>query len=163
MARIRLGISRCLLGEKVRYDGQHKLDRFLRDSLGQHADYLPVCPEVECGLSVPREPMQLEGSLDHPRLVTIRSRRDYTEQMCVWAARRVGELANEGLDGFIFKSRSPSCGTARVKVVDRDGVARALGVGLFARAFMERFPHLPVQEEGPLEHPRLTALLSERC
>ena len=94
--KIKLGISTCLLGENVRFDGGHKLDRFLTDTLGQYVEYVPVCPEVECGLPVPRESMHLEGDLASPRLVTSRTKQDMTEKMVNWAWRRVNELEKEG-------------------------------------------------------------------
>jgi len=148
MEKIRLGISACLLGEPVRYDGGHKLDRFLRDVLGRYVEYIPVCPEVECGLPVPRESMHLVGDPDAPRLIGIRSKNDHTERMSEWAAGRVRELETESLCGFIFKSNSPSSGMERIRVYDTNGVARKAGTGLFARAFMEHFPHMPVEDEG---------------
>jgi uncharacterized protein YbgA (DUF1722 family)/uncharacterized protein YbbK (DUF523 family) len=154
-AKIRLGISACLLGQLVRYDGGHKHDRFITETLGQYVEFVPVCPEVECGLSVPREAMRLMGDIDHPRLVTIRSRRDYTEQMETWAACRVRELEALDLNGFIFKSDSPSSGMERVKVYNDKGMPDKKGVGLFARAFMAHFPLLPVEDEGRLHDPKL--------
>ena len=162
MEKIRLGISACLLGENVRYDGGHKLDRFLTGTLGQYVDYVPVCPEVECGLPVPRESMHLEGDTDAPRLVTSRTKQDMTERMVQWAQRRVGELEKESLMGFIFKSDSPSSGMERVRVYSEKGMPVKKGVGLFARAFMERFPLLPVEEEGRLHDPRLRESFIER-
>ncbi len=153
--RIKLGVSKCLLGENVRYDGGHKLDRFIRDTLGQYVDFVPVCPEVECGMPVPREAMRLVGNPESPRLLTIRSRRDMTKQMLNWAATRVRELESEGLCGYIFKSNSPSSGMERVKVYDEKGMPQKNGVGLFAKAFMEYFPLLPTEEEGRLHDPRL--------
>ena len=92
MEKIKLGISTCLLGENVRYDGGHKLDRFLTDTLGQYVEYVPVCPEVECGLPIPREAMHLEGDPDSPRLVTTRTKQDMTDRMVQWARKRVVEL-----------------------------------------------------------------------
>ncbi len=160
--KIRLGISTCLLGEPVRYDGGHKLDRFLTETLGQYVDYIPVCPEVECGMPVPREAMHLEGDPDTPRLITIRTRIDKTDQMTAWAGRRVRELEQCGLMGFIFKSDSPSSGMERVKVYAGKGAAVRRGVGIFARAFMEHFPLLPVEEEGRLHDPALRANFIER-
>ena len=153
--RIRLGVSACLLGEEIRYDGQHKLDRFIRDTLGQYVEFVPVCPEVECGLGIPREPMRLVGDPQAPRLVTVRTGIDHTERMLAWARKRVKELESENLCGYVFKSTSPSCGMARVKVYDRNGVPKNTGVGLFARAFMDHFPLLPVEEEGRLHDPKL--------
>jgi uncharacterized protein YbgA (DUF1722 family)/uncharacterized protein YbbK (DUF523 family) len=153
--KIRLGISTCLLGEKVRYDGGHKLDHFLVDTLGRFVEYVPVCPEVELGLSVPREALRQVGDAENPRLVTSRSGQDLTEAMLAWARQRVRALEDEGLCGFIFKSRSPSSGMERVKVYDERGMAHKTGVGLFARVFMEHFPLLPVEEEGRLNDPLL--------
>ena len=162
MEKIRLGISACLLGENVRYDGGHKLDRFLTETLGQYVDYVPVCPEVECGLPVPRESMHLEGDTDAPRLVTSRTKQDMTERMVQWAQRRVGELEKESLMGFIFKSDSPSSGMERVRVYSEKGMPVKKGVGVFARAFMDHFPLLPVEEEGRLHDPRLRESFIER-
>jgi len=153
--RIKLGVSTCLLGEMVRYDGGHKLDRFIRDTLGQYVDFVPVCPEVECGMPVPREAMRLVGDSESPRLVTIRSAKDMTQQMLDWAAVRVQELESEDLCGYIFKSNSPSSGMERVKVYNEKGMPLKNGVGLFARAFMDHFPLLPTEEEGRLHDPRL--------
>jgi uncharacterized protein YbgA (DUF1722 family)/uncharacterized protein YbbK (DUF523 family) len=160
--KIKLGISTCLLGENVRFDGGHKLDRFLTDTLGQYVEYVPVCPEVECGLPVPRESMHLEGDPDAPRLVTSRTKQDMTEKMVNWARRRVADLEKEGLMGFIFKSDSPSSGMERVRVYNEKGMPVKKGVGMFARAFMEHFPLLPVEEEGRLHDPKLRDNFIER-
>ncbi|MGQ9689611.1 MAG: YbgA family protein [Desulfobaccales bacterium] len=153
--KIRLGISTCLLGQPVRYDGGHKWDRFITDTLGKYVEFVPVCPEVECGLGVPREAMRLVGDPERPRLVTVRSGIDHTERMLAWARRRVKELETEDLCGFIFKSDSPSSGMERVKVYGPSGSPSKTGVGLFARTFMEHFPLLPVEEEGRLHDPKL--------
>ena len=160
--KIKLGISTCLLGENVRFDGGHKLDRFLRDTLGQYVEYIPVCPEVECGLPVPRESMHLEGDPDSPRLVTSRTKQDMTERMLTWARKRVVELERESLMGFIFKSDSPSSGMERVRVYGEKGMPSKKGVGMFARIFMEHFPLLPVEEEGRLHDPVLRENFIER-
>jgi len=162
METIKLGISTCLLGEPVRYDGGHKLDRFLRDTLGQYVQYAPVCPEVECGLGIPRESMHLEGDPGAPRLITTRTRRDMTDQMQNWAQKRVRELERENLCGFIFKSNSPSSGMERVKISDEKGMPKKIGVGIFAGIFMKHFPLLPVEEEGRLHDPRLRENFIER-
>lgn len=162
MEKVRLGISKCLLGEPVRYDGGHKLDRFLRDTLGQYVEYVPVCPEVECGFGIPRETMHLEGDPEAPRLITTRTKRDVTEQMLRWAHQRVMELAQEDLCGFIFKSNSPSSGMERVKIYDRSGMPRKIGRGIFAGIFMSRFPWLPVEDEGRLHDPGLRENFIER-
>ncbi|MFH2000383.1 MAG: DUF523 and DUF1722 domain-containing protein [Planctomycetota bacterium] len=153
--KIKLGISACLLGEKVRYNGGHQLDRFLRDTLGQYVEYVPVCPEVEAGFSTPREPFRLVGDPETPRLITVGTQVDYTQRMTQWSRTRAAQLEGEDLCGFIFKSRSPSSGMERVKVYTEKGMPLKKGVGLFARAFMDRFPLLPVEEEGRLHDPVL--------
>jgi uncharacterized protein YbgA (DUF1722 family)/uncharacterized protein YbbK (DUF523 family) len=155
MDRIRLGVSMCLLGEPVRFDGQHKHDHFITDTLGQYFEYVGVCPEVECGFGVPRESMRLVGDPANPRLMTTRSGIDHTERMQKWARRRVKELQKEGLYGFIFKSKSPSSGMERVKVYNGRGGMSGRARGLFAKAFLERFPALPCEEEGRLNDPDL--------
>lgn len=162
MEKVRLGISKCLLGEPVRYDGGHKLDRFLRDTLGQYVEYVPVCPELECGFGIPRESMHLEGDPEAPRLVTTRTRRDLTDRMVTWARQRLAELEREGLCGFIFKSNSPSSGMERVKIVDSNGMPRKIGTGIFAGMFMKQFPSIPVEEEGRLHDPALREGFIER-
>jgi len=148
--KIRLGISSCLLGNKVRYNGGHQHDRFLTETLGRYVDFVPVCPEVECGLGIPRETMHLEGDATKPRLITSKTGIDHTERMVSWAKKRVMELAREDLHGFIFKSRSPSSGMERIGVVGADNIVRKTGVGLFAREFMAQFPLMPVEDDGRL-------------
>jgi uncharacterized protein YbgA (DUF1722 family)/uncharacterized protein YbbK (DUF523 family) len=160
--KIRLGISSCLLGNKVRYDGQHKHDRFLTDTLGRYVEWVPVCPEVECGLPIPREAMRLVGDPDNPRLMTTHSGIDQTERMVRWAATRVDALDGEHLCGFVFKSRSPSSGMQGVKVYTPEGMPSNKGVGLFARTFMERYPLLPVEDEGRLHDSVLRENFIER-
>ncbi|MCG6917092.1 MAG: DUF523 and DUF1722 domain-containing protein [Deltaproteobacteria bacterium] len=160
--KIRLGISTCLLGENVRYDGGHKRDRFIIETLGQFVEFVPVCPEVECGLPIPRESMHLVGNPESPRLVTTRTKIDHTERMVNWARRRVGELERENLCGFVFKSNSPSSGMERVRVYNEKGVPQKTGVGMFARAFMDHFPLIPVEEDGRLHDIRLRENFIER-
>jgi uncharacterized protein YbgA (DUF1722 family)/uncharacterized protein YbbK (DUF523 family) len=162
MIKIKLGISSCLLGENIRYDGGHKLDRFLKDTLGAYVDYVPVCPEVECGLGVPRESMHLEGETDNPRLVTTHSKQDRTGLLVDWARKRIVELEAENLCGFIFKRNSPTSGMERVKVYNEKGMAVKTGLGIFARIFMEHFPLLPVEDEGRLHDPMLRENFIER-
>jgi len=152
---IRLGISSCLLGNKVRYDGHHRHDRFLADTWGQFVRFVPVCPEVECGLPIPRESLRLAGDPDNPRLVTALSGEDCTERMKKWAATRLQVLEKEELDGFIFKSGSPSSGMEKIKVYNGDGKPSRRGVGIFARAFMGHFPRLPVEDDERLHDPQL--------
>ncbi len=162
LTKIKLGISACLLGEKVRFDGGHKLDRFITETLGKFVEFVPVCPEVECGLGIPREAMHLEAAPDGPRLVTVRTGADHTERMLTWARKRVVDLEQEELCGFIFKSDSPSSGMERVKIYSGKGAASKTGVGLFAREFMQHFPLLPVEEEGRLHDPGLRENFLER-
>jgi uncharacterized protein YbgA (DUF1722 family)/uncharacterized protein YbbK (DUF523 family) len=159
---IRLGISSCLLGERVRYDGGHKLDRFLAHTLGQYVEWVPVCPEVEMGLPIPRESMRLVGDPQDPRLVAPKSGIDYTDRMKAWASGRLEALAGIGLCGFVFKKDSPSSGLFRVKVYNEHGMAARTGTGMFARALRERFPLLPLEEEGRLNDMPLRENFIER-
>jgi uncharacterized protein YbgA (DUF1722 family)/uncharacterized protein YbbK (DUF523 family) len=155
MGKIKIGISSCLLGEKVRYDAGHKLDRYITDTLGQYFEWVHVCPEVEYGLPVPREPMRLVGDPDSPRLITIRTGIDHTEGMLKWAEKKLKEIEKEELCGFIFKSRSPSSGIGGVKVYTLSGMPSQRGIGLFGRAFMNKFPVIPVIDDGRLHDPGL--------
>ena len=162
LTKIRLGISACLLGEKVRFDGGHKLDHFITETLGKFVEFFPVCPEVECGLGIPREAMHLLAAPEGPRLVTVRTQVDHTERMLAWARKRVVELEQKDLCGFIFKSDSPSSGMERVKIYSGKGGPAKTGVGMFAREFMQHFPLLPVEEEGRLHDPGLRENFLER-
>jgi uncharacterized protein YbgA (DUF1722 family)/uncharacterized protein YbbK (DUF523 family) len=159
---IRLGISTCLLGENVRYDGGHKLDRFLVNTLGQYVEWVPVCPEVETGMSIPRESLRLVGDPEAPRLVTIKSGQDYTERMQIWARERLEQLAEVKLHGFVFKSKSPSSGLFRVKVYTEKGMPSQVGTGIFAQEVKKRFPLLPLEEEGRLHDMRLRESFIDR-
>ena len=151
---IRIGISACLLGEKVRFDGGHKHDRYLTQTLGPYFVWVPVCPEVEIGLGTPRETMRLELAEDGIRMVMPKSGRDLTRPMSEYARDRVEKLALEDLGGYILKSDSPSCGLMRVRVYGPSGMPSRAGRGLFAEALANRFPYLPIEEEGRLCDPR---------
>ncbi len=160
--RVRLGISSCLLGNAVRWNAGHKLDRFLTNTLGKFVDYVPVCPEVEAGFGVPRESMRLVGDPENPRLITFKSKTDHTDQMQRWARKRVKELEKEDLHGFIFKSDSPSSGMIRVKVYTEKGMPVKKGVGMFAREFMARFPLIPAEDDGRLHDAKIRENFIER-
>lgn len=151
--KIRLGISACLLGQKTRYDGGHQFDDLLADTFGGFVEWVPVCPEVEYGLPVPREKMRLEGDPGTPRLLTIESRLDHTDGMLEWASEKLEQLEKLKLQGFIFKGRSPSCGLRGVKVYGPDGAMVQDGTGLFAQAFIERFRLIPVEDDERLHDP----------
>ena len=151
--KFRIGISSCLLGNEVRWNSGHKLDKYLAHTLGQFVEYVPVCPEVEAGFGVPRESLRLVGDPDSPRLVTFKSKTDHTDRMLTWTQKRVRELEKEALCGFIFKSDSPSSGMIRVKVYNDKGMPHKIGIGMFARAFMEHFPLIPVEDDGRLNDP----------
>lgn len=159
--KVKIGISRCLLGDKVRYDGNHSHDRYLTQTLSLFVTYVPVCPEVECGMSTPREAVRLTGDPENPRLVTQKTGVDKTDQMKSWIEKRLKELEKEDLCGFIFKSKSPSSGLYRIRVYGDDGKVRKNGSGLFAKAFCEHFPRVPVEESGRLNDPKLRELFIE--
>jgi uncharacterized protein YbbK (DUF523 family) len=155
----RVGISQCLLGEEVRYDGGHKRDQNVLGFLDDYFNWVPVCPEVDVGMGVPREPVQLVEGVAAAQMVVVRmvglnSGRDWTDAMRAYSAHRSDALAAEDLAGFIFKENSPSCGLAGVDIRDQRGAVKRAGVGLFAEALRERLPDLPVQEEGCLTNSR---------
>jgi uncharacterized protein YbgA (DUF1722 family)/uncharacterized protein YbbK (DUF523 family) len=159
---IRVGISSCLLGEHVRYDGGHKRDPYLVEILGRYVEWVPVCPEVELGLGTPRETLRLVRIGEDVRMVMPKTGQDYTDHMRTFADRRVRELEKEELCGYILKKDSPSCGMERVRVFDAHGVPAKSGRGLFADALLRCFPNLPVEEEGRLSDPRLHENFIER-
>lgn len=160
--KIKVGISACLLGEKVRYDGGHRHDRFITDTLGMYFSWVPVCPEVEYGLPVPREAMRLVGDPQSPRLTGVRTGTDHTEGMLGWAKRKLFELEKEDLCGFIFKSKSPSSGIGGVKVYAFSGMPVSRGKGVFGGAFTGRFPLVPAIDDGRLHNPALRENFIER-
>ncbi|MBK7643048.1 MAG: DUF523 and DUF1722 domain-containing protein [Planctomycetes bacterium] len=159
---IRIGASACLLGERVRWDGGHKRDRFVTEMLGPFVEFVRVCPEQESGLPTPRPTLRLSGDPEDPRLVFVQSGEDYTETMLAHARARVRELEQQNLCGFVLKSESPSCGMERVRVYSAKGMPAKKGVGLFARELMRRLPLLPVEEEGRLNDPKLRETFVER-
>lgn len=149
-AIVKVGVSACLLGEKVRYDGGHKQDRYVTDALGKFFEFVPVCPEVGSGMPVPREAMRLEGDPDAPRLISIMTRIDRTAEMLSYCAKEMIGLENAGLSGFIFKKRSPSCGLLDVSIYGDGGNLAASGSGLFAHAVAVHFPLMPLAEDEQL-------------
>lgn len=153
MRKPRVGVSGCLLGERVRYDGDHRREAIVAEELGRRFEWVVICPEVEVGFGVPRETLQLEGDPDAPSLVTTSTRDDRTERMRDWCRERVSDLPDD-LAGFIFKARSPSCGPSGVKLFETGGTA-VTGVtrGLFAEAVFTRFPDLPMIDEEGLRDP----------
>ena len=161
--RPRIGISACLLGDEVRFDGGHKRDPFLTDVLGGHVEWVRVCPEVEVGMGTPRETLRLvRGDDGRVRMLTTRTGVDHTDSMTAWAARRLKQLAQEDLSGYVLKKDSPSCGMERVKVFSASGMPERNGRGIYAEALLARFPNLPIEEEGRLSDPRLRENFIER-
>lgn len=159
---LRLGISSCLLGEEVRFNGGHKKDNFLVQTLGQWVEWVPVCPELEVGMGVPRESLRLIGDRQSPRMIAPKSGVDHTESMQTWSKGRLEELARENLDGFVLKRASPSCGLFRVKVYDHNNVPQPEGRGIFTAELSRALPLLPLEEEGRLHDPRLRENFIER-
>jgi len=157
---IRIGISSCLLGERVRYDGNHKHDHYLSGTLGKVFHFVPCCPEVAIGLGVPREPIRLEGDPRAPHAVGVRDKaNDVTIALEEYGSKVVND--SQEISGFIFKSRSPSCGMAQVPVHQAHGAPRS-GRGIFARTIIESLPLLPVEEESRLGEPKLRDNFLER-
>ncbi len=159
---VRIGVSSCLMGRTVRYDGGHKRDAFLVETFGRFVEWVEVCPEVEAGLGTPREPIRLVREGEQVRLLGVESATDHTDRMRRWAAARVGALARASLDGFILKKNSPSCGLEGVKVYRPGAGTSRDGRGLFAEALISRLPLLPVEDEERLANPRLRDPFVER-
>ncbi len=162
MSLVRIGVSACLLGDEVRYDGGHKRDPFLTTTLGPRVEWVKVCPEVEVGMSTPREPIRLVEEDGRIRLLTVKTGIDHTAAMTTYSTARVRALEDEDLSGYVLKKDSPSCGMTRVKVYSGVGPGRRSGVGLFAQALIEAFPHLPIEDEGRLNDPALRENFVER-
>lgn len=161
-AKPKVGISACLLGQRVRYDGGHKRDFFLTEIFGRFVDWVPVCPEVEIGMGIPRESVHLVGTAERARMIAEKSGKDWTSAMRRFAGTRTSELAPLNLSGYIFKKNSPSCGTEKVRVYSSSGMPARNGRGLFAAAVMSKFPLMPVEEEGRLNDPALRENYIER-
>ena len=157
-----LGVSACLLGKPVRFDGGHKKNDFILSSLSNYIDFKSVCPEMEAGFGMPRPTMQLRQQGKETRLVFSKNpENDVTDQLVNYSALKVNQL--EHLDGFIFKKDSPSCGAFRVPVViHKEGFRNREGVGLFAKSFIDRHPLIPVEEEGRLNDVALRENFFER-
>lgn len=159
---IRVGISTCLLGQEVRFDGGHKRNPYLIDTFGPHVRFTPVCPEVEIGLGIPRETIRLVSTPEGTRLRGTKSGADHTDAMQSYAERKTRELEKLDLCGYVLKKGSPSCGMERVKIYSEKGMPGRSGSGMFAAVLLERAPLLPVEEEGRLNDPRLRENFIER-
>lgn len=158
----KLGISACLLGHRVRYDGGHKREHFLTDLFGKFVEWIPICPEVEVGMGLPRETIRLVGTPTYPRMIAEKSGKDWTQAMNRFAAQQVCEIADQNLSGYVFKKNSPSCGMERVRVYNSQGMPERQGRGLFAAALIDQCPLLPVEEEGRLNDLKLRENFIER-
>jgi len=159
---IRILVSSCLLGEKVRYDGGHKRDPFLAETLRRFVEYVPVCPEIECGFPTPREPMRLWGTPDMPQLIGAVSGTNFTELMNAWCRKKVRNLEQSDLSGFICRKESPSCGMDRIKMYGVYDTPARVGMGIFTKMFMENFPLVPVEEDGRLQDPSIREMFIGR-
>jgi uncharacterized protein YbbK (DUF523 family) len=162
IAKLKIAISSCLLGNNVRYDGGHKLDRYLRDTLGRFVEWVPVCPEAEAGLTVPREPMRLVTDNNRMRLITIATKQDRTDAVVRWIENKLHCLKQEHIRGFILKARSPSCGIHDAELFSAKDATIGASAGLFAKAVMDRFPALPVEDEERLRDPAIRQMFLDR-
>ena len=160
--KIKIGVSSCLLGNTVRYDGGHKLDYNLRDTLGRYVEWAPVCPEVEAGFSVPREPMRLIGDAGSLRLVAVPTGVDQTRTLSRWIRSKLKQLGQENICGFVFKARSPSCGVHDTKIFAPSGRLIGRGAGVFAAEVLTRFASLPLEDEDRLQDRGITENFIER-
>jgi uncharacterized protein YbgA (DUF1722 family)/uncharacterized protein YbbK (DUF523 family) len=157
-----VGVSSCLLGQEVRFDGGHKRDRYLTDVLAPYFEWVPVCPEVEVGMSTPRPAVRLVRREDEARMLEPASGKDWTHAMQSWARKRLRGLAAHDLCGYVLKSNSPSCGMERVRLYGSTGMPERSGTGIFAAELLRRFATLPVEEEGRLHDARLRESFIER-
>lgn len=156
MTKIKIGISSCLLGQEVRFDSGHKRERYITDVLSQYFDYRPYCPEVAIGLGVPRPTIRLQFDADkHIQAIMPKTGVIYTDQLAEYALKTVKNL-NE-LSGYIFKSKSPTCGMERVKVypAEKNKMPSQEGTGIYAKVLQEHLPNTPMEEEGRLNDPQL--------
>ncbi|WP_455211374.1 YbgA family protein [Kaarinaea lacus] len=148
--RIVVGVSSCLLGQQVRFDGNHKHNKTVTDQLSKHWEYVPICPEMAIGMGVPRRPIRLHGDESTPRAIGVSDKSiDVTHALIEFGQRKAKELSN--ISGYIFKKGSPSCGMERIKVYHgENNLLSTNGVGLYAKQIMDANPLLPVEEEGRL-------------
>ena len=154
--KIKIGVSSCLIGEKVRWNGDHKQDRYVKDTLAKFFEYVSVCPEVEVGMGTPRETVALHGTLENPQMLGKKTRTNWTGRMKRYSKDRIKDLSKDDLCGFIFKSKSPSCGLGRIPVYDElDKNKTRPGNGLFANAFIKANPFVPTEDEGRLRDPKI--------
>ena len=154
--KIKIGVSSCLIGEKVRWNGDHKQNHFVREILANYFEYVSVCPEMEVGMGVPRETVALYGNLEKSRMISKKTQTDWTKPMEYYIKDRISSLEHENLCGYIFKSKSPSCGLGRVPVYAEFGSHRVRhGAGVFAKAFTNKFPLVPTEDEGRLNDPMI--------
>ena len=152
---LKIGVSSCLLGNEVRYDGRHKQMRYITDILSNYFTLIPVCPEIEIGMTVPREAVWLVGNPASPEMIGINSGKNWTKKITNYSKKKIKEPDYKDLSGFILKSKSPSCGMERVEVYISSNNIKKSGVGLFAKELMKKFPFLPVVEEKRLNNLQL--------
>ena len=154
--KIKIGVSSCLIGEKVRWNGDHKQNHFVREILANYFEYVSVCPEMEVGMGVPRETVALYGNLEKSRMISKKTQTDWTRPMNNYIKDRLKSLTQDDLCGYIFKSKSPSCGLGRIPVYSEFGSNKVRhGSGMFAQAFTKAFPIVPTEDEGRLNDPRI--------
>jgi len=154
--KIKIGVSSCLIGEKVRWNGDHKQNHFVREVLANYFEYVSVCPEMEVGMGVPRETVALYGNLEKSRMISKKTQTDWTRPMKNYIKDRLKSLTHDDLCGYIFKSKSPSCGLGRIPVYSEFGSNKVRhGSGMFAQAFTKAFPIVPTEDEGRLNDPRI--------
>ena len=158
---IKVGISRCLLGDKVRFDAGHKKEAFICNVLSHYFEFVAVCPEVDIGLGIPRTPVRLIGDVNDPELVNTKDASiNHTDKMKNYCDKSVNTLTQ--LSGYILKSKSPTCGLFRVKVYQEKGMPSYNGQGIFAKALADKYPDMPIEEEGRLQDPMLRENFLER-
>ncbi|WP_319543507.1 DUF523 and DUF1722 domain-containing protein [uncultured Pseudodesulfovibrio sp.] len=150
---VKIGVSACLIGEKVRWNGMHERDRYLSEILAKHVEFIPLCPEIACGMGIPREQLRQTDCAENIRLIGYESGDDLTQKMTDWADRVLPGLEKEDLNGFVLKPRSPSCGMRHAKIYSTTGKPPRLGSGFFARKLMTYASLLPIETSDRLQNP----------
>jgi uncharacterized protein YbbK (DUF523 family) len=148
LQRVRIGISSCLLGERVRYDGGHKRDSFLADIFGRYVEWVAVCPEFEMGLGVPRESLRLVNEHGPVQLIAPNSGLDHTDLMTTYAEKRLTELETQQLCGYVLKRGSPSCGMERVRSIARSSCCKNPAAACLPKIYFDASPVFLLRKKG---------------
>jgi uncharacterized protein YbgA (DUF1722 family)/uncharacterized protein YbbK (DUF523 family) len=149
---IKIGVSACVAGEKVRFDRTHRRSAYLTETLANHVEFVPICPEIACGMGIPREPLRQVDCAGEIRLIGYESGKDLTKKMTKWARRVLKGLDKEGICGFVLRVHSASCGVNKSKIHSTEGKPPTHGPGFFTRMLQEHDPLLPIVTSEALQN-----------